>query len=517
MKVRTLFAVCMAVSAVLLWALPAQASETVYWSNYGSDSLAYANLDGSGGGGFDTAGQEVVGSEGLAIDSATGRLYWSNFSNGSDTGAIRYAGLGGGDGGQLNAPGATVNEPAGVAIDPVSRTIFWTNYDGGVEDKGTIGYAKLDGTAAGDLNTAGANLEDPEAIAVDPAGNRVYWSNSDDTISYANLDNSGAGANLDLSGATPPSGIYGVAINAAARQIYWIDNSGGHISHANLVGGGGGDFDLGGAPFNSPYGLVFDPASGKIYWGNYSNGEERTGVFGFLGIGGGGGGIDIATAPVDGPQNPVLLKGPSGTGVPTVSRTPKTTSLSCSQGSWAPDYGEGFVYQAPKDYAYQWLLNGTPIGGANANTYTATGPGAYSCSVTGSNHNGSVTQTSSSVPLVAGALKVKLRKRKLKSKVGKPATFKLVVTNSGDFALTKLSLCVKEPKKTRKAVKTPKCHKSGSVAAGGSRVLKARLKGKRSAKGLYKATFLVRAEGIKAKRAKAKLVVKPKPKKKHKH
>src|SRR6478735_2503529 len=257
------------VSVMLLWALPAaQAAETIYWSNYSSNSLAFANLDGSGGGGFDTAGQEVVGSEGLAIDSATGRLYWANFSSGpGNTGSIRYAGLAGGDGGQLNTGAATVNEPAGVAIDPVSRTIFWTNYDGGVEEKGTIGFAKL--------------------------------------------DDSGGGGNLDLSGATPPNGIYGLAVNPAVGQIYWIDNNGEHISHANLSGGGGGDFDYGTAPFEDPYGLAFDPTSGKIYWANYGNSEVRTGVFGFVGIGGGNGGIDVASAPVDGPQNPVILKGPS--------------------------------------------------------------------------------------------------------------------------------------------------------------------------------------------------------------
>jgi len=521
MKLRTLFAVGMAVvSAMLLWALPAaQASETVYWSNYSSDSLAFANLDGSGGGNFDTAGQAVKGSEGLAIDSATGRLYWSNFSSGpGNTGAIRYAGLGGGDGGQLNTGTATVNEPSGIAIDPVTRTIYWANYDGGIGDKGTISFAKLDGSAAGDLNTAGANLEDPEAIAVDPAGGRVYWSNNgatNDTISFAKLDNSGGGGNLDLSGATPPNGIYGLAINAAVGQIYWISNNNGKISHANLAGGGGGDFDYGTAPFENPYGLAFDPSSGKIYWGNYSNGETPAEAFGFANISGGGGGIKIATAPVDGPQNPVILKGPSGTGAPAVTRTPKTVSLSCSQGTWAADFAGSFVYQAPRSYSYQWLLNGASIAGANASTFTAATPGTYTCAVTGSNQDGSATQTSAAVKLNPGALSLKIRKHNVRAKAGSPATFGFRLLNSGDFPVSGARLCVKETKEAKEDVKAPKCRSLGKIAAHKNRAVKLRLKADDSAEGAYKVTFLVRGKGG-AKPVKAKLLVKPGTVEKHK-
>jgi hypothetical protein len=512
MKARTSFAACIAVfSAMLIWALPvAQASETVYWSNYTGNALAFANLDGGGGGQFDSAGQEVKESEGLAIDSATGRLYWTNLGGGPlGKGGIFFAGLGGGDGGQLNTGAATVNFPVGIAIDPVTRTVYWANYDGGVEGKkGTISYAKLDGSAAGDLNTAGATLEDPEAVALDLAGGRIFWSNGNNTISFAKLDNSGGGGNLDLSGASAPNNITGLSVNAATGQLYWVDNNNEHISHANLTGGGGGDFDRGTAPFKDPYGMAFDPSSGKIYWLNYGNAEVKTGAFGFLGIGGGSGGIDVATAPVDGPQNPVILKGPSGTGAPTITRTPKTVNLSCSQGSWAADFAGSFVYQAPRSYGYQWLLNGVAIAGANASTLTAKKPGTYTCAVTGSNQDGSATQTSAAVKLNPGALTLKIRKHNVKTKAGSLATFGFLAINSGDFPVSGARLCTKETKQTKEDVKAPKCRLLGKIAAHKKRAVKLRLKADDSAEGVYKVTFLVRGKGG-AKPVRAKLLVKP--------
>ena len=80
---------------------------------------------------------------------------------------------------------------------------------------------------------------------------------------------------------------------------------------------------------------------------------------------------------------PALLEVPSGSGVPTVSGGTSTQStLSCSQGSWAPDLVESFLYRAPQRLAYQWDLNGTAIAGATSATISASSPGSYVCDVT---------------------------------------------------------------------------------------------------------------------------------------
>jgi hypothetical protein len=408
-----------------------------------------------------------------------------------------------------------MNEPDGIAIDPTTETIYWANNEGGTEGTGAISYAKLDGSAAGDLNTTGATVKRPGQVALDLAGGRIYWSNyENDSISFAKLDNSGGGGNLDLTGATTPTNISGLSINPAVGQIYWVDSETKKVSHANLTGGGGGDFDYGTAPFSEGYGMAFDPTSGKIYWGNYKNAKVATGAFGFLGIAGGNGGINIATAPVDGPQNPIILKSPSGTGAPTITRTPKTVNLSCSQGTWAADFAGSFVYQAPRSYGYQWLLNGVAIAAANASTLTATKPGTYTCAVTGSNQDGSATQTSAAVKLNAGALTLKIRKHNVKTKAGHPATFGFLAVNSGDFPVSGARLCVKEGKSAKEDVKAPKCHSLGKIAAHKKRAVKLKLKADDSAEGAYKVTFLVRGKGG-AKPVKAKLLVKAETVNKH--
>jgi hypothetical protein len=84
------------------------------------------------------------------------------------------------------------------------------------------------------------------------------------------------------------------------------------------------------------------------------------------------------------PQN---IEAPEVSGTPAVGNT-----LTCLAGSW---YG-----QPAPTYAYQWLLAGTPIPSATANTYTVvTAERGFSlaCKVTASNREGSESATSQAV------------------------------------------------------------------------------------------------------------------------
>jgi hypothetical protein len=498
-----------AVFAMLLWAAPgAGAAETIYWANFSGGTIGSASLDGSGGGQLNTGGALVDEPEGMAIDSAAGRLYWTNYTGGpGGAGAIRYANLDGSGGADFNPGGAEVENPNGVAIDPATRTIYWANNGGGPSGEGSISYANLDGGGGGQLNTAGAMLDSPTRVAIDPAAKRLYWINDAlASISWARLDGSGGG-DLDLSGATPPEIINGLSVDLAAGRIYWVDLGTEKVSFARLSGGNGGDLNIGAAVFDDPYGMALDPTAGRIYWGNYGHGTVGAGAIGFANLGGGGGGLNIATAPVDGPQDPVILKGPSGVAPPSISGAAVLWStLTCSQGTWA-DFPGSFVYQAPRSYAYRWFVNGLPITGATSRTFTPAVPGAYSCSVTGSNQNGSATQTSAPV-VIAGPppprLKMAVRpKRKARARPGKKAAkFKVRVTNFGGLPATGVRVCVRKPRKpkkakkrARKALKTPKCRKLGTIAPGATRRTKLKVKARRRARGSYKLRFVVRGGG----------------------
>lgn len=364
----------------------AVAADTIYWGNFDGDTIGFANLDGSGGGGqLDTSGATLDAPDGLAIDSPTGRLYWANFGATGNGTTISSASLGGGGGGALSAPGATINAPAGPAIDPVARKIYWTNGDN------TISFANLDGTGGGQLSTAGATVNGPNDVAIDPAAGKIYWANAgDSTIDFANLDGSGGGGQVNTTGATI-SFPNGLAIDDAAGRIYWANGGTGAqpVSYANLDGSGGADLN---APSNGDgaFGLALDPAAGKLYYG------EGNAIFSANVNGSGGGGqLNTGSAPLDTPDFPVLLKTPTGAGVPAITGgTPPGSTLSCSTGSWAPDLVGAFLYQAPQTFGYSWTRDGAPIAGATSNTIVASSPGDYACQVIAHNHAGAATQSS---------------------------------------------------------------------------------------------------------------------------
>lgn len=501
--------IALAFVAVLAFAARSQAAETIYWNNYGASTVAFANIDGSGGGMLNLGSEKVQSPEGLAYDTVTNRLFVPNEDEG--TGHITAINLDGSGASSFTAPGAPIEEPEGVAVDPVSRTIYWENTEG----EGSIAWAKLDGSAGGVLNTSGAEVVNPCCrIAIDPAGGRIYWMNlfgpSESGIAYANLNNTGGGGELDLTGSTlEPSGE-GLAVDHAAGRIYFLD--GEAVGYANLNGTGGGDLSLGGAPINRPWGLALDPGISRIYWGNEGNGEEQANAFGFVGTNGSGagaGGISIATVPVDHPQDPLIIKSPSGTAAPAITRDPANpAALSCSTGSWAGDYPGSFVYQAPRTYAYQWLLNGAAVAGATAGTLTATQPGSYTCTVTATNQSGSASQTSTAAAAVnAASVKLTVKPRKAKAKAGKVAKFSVQALNQGDLQTGNAKVCVKVPKKAKKALKAPKCKTLGVVGALTTRTTKLKIKVKPTAvKGSYKVTLQIKGSAGKAVKATVKVI-----------
>ena len=119
------------------------AAGKIYWANYGpglsgtGTQISYARLNGTGGGNLITMGATVEGPEGVAIDAAAGKIYWGNYGpdppqpGTSDT--IAYANLDGTGGAHnLNTAPAVPNRPHGVALDPDAGKLYWADYGGWV-------------------------------------------------------------------------------------------------------------------------------------------------------------------------------------------------------------------------------------------------------------------------------------------------------------------------------------------------------------------------------------------------
>jgi DNA-binding beta-propeller fold protein YncE len=374
------------VAAVLIALASAPAAlgaDRIYWGNGGTDTISYANLDGSGGGGeLNLSGATPSSPRGIAIDRPAGRIYWAN--QGNDT--ISYANLdGSGGGGQLNISGTTPSKPHGLAIDPGAGKIYWAN------DNNTISWANLDGSGGGQLDITGATPAAPYGAAIDPAAGRIYWANrTTNTISHANLDGSGGGGELNTSGANP-NDPHGVVVDHAGGRIYWA-NLDSTISYANLDGsGGGGQLSHPGAPEFGAVGLAVDPTAGKIYWGNLGGD-----MISWANLDGSGGGqLNLSGASPSGVRFVALLRAPSGAPAPQIAggSTPGSV-LSCSQPAWASDMLGSFLYLAPDAVTYGWTRNGAEIAGATDTSYTAFGTGNYRCRVTATNQAGPTSLTS---------------------------------------------------------------------------------------------------------------------------
>lgn len=501
--------IALALIALLAVTARTQAAELVYWDNYGAtpQTIAVANIDGSGGGALNLTGASLDDPEGMAIDTVTGRLFVVSSSSGAGgKGEILFANLDGSGAGVFSAPGAPLDEPFGVVVDPATRMIYWANTGAGEKD-GSIAWAKLDGSAGGTLATSAGTLADPYKLALDPVNGRVYWGNNpkgeDVSIGYANVNGTGGGI-LPLSKA--PENAYAFAADPAGGRLYWSEGNLDRFAYTGLLGGEVGILDTTGAVVNTSYGFAIDPTLNRLYWPNYQNDEDRVNGLGFASrSGGGGGNITPQTAPFNGPQDLLILKSPTGTGAPALTRNPKNrAALTCPTGSWAADFAGSFVYQAPTTYAYQWLKNGKAVGAATAATFTAKSPGKYACTVTAANQAGSAAQTSAAVNVKAAKLKL-TTKKKATADAGDLVKFKVKAVNQGDLKPKNAKLCVKLPQAAKDDLKAPKCKKA-NLKGRAKQTFTVTVKVKGGAEeGTDKLTFQVK--GAAGKAAKSKIVV----------
>ena len=364
--------VCMA--GLLL--APAAASGKVYFT---------ADTAGGGTGveraGFDGSERELLQfqpagfEDGLALDVAAGRMYWTD----TFASVIVSANLNGSDAQTIVDDFG--EEPLGIAADPANHKLYWTDrqgvkranlYGGEVErltNSAARGYIALDLTAqrmywadrpTGRIKTAPMEpnpvvtiLVDHQAapfgMAVDDAGGKVYWLelNKTNKIVRSNLDGSGVQTLLERPGAGFDGGF---AIDAAAGKLYWSETEARHIGMSNLDGSGA-----------------------QVL---FSTGEDNP--------------EGLAVETID--PHPTATLAPYIEGIAQVGEP-----LVCQPGQWSST--------GPVSIAYQWTAAGAPIEGANASTYVPFAEQAGQslvCVVSASDNV--ATTTAASAPVMIAAL-----------------------------------------------------------------------------------------------------------------
>ncbi len=225
---------------------PATGASKLYWTDWGTNKIQRANLDGSGVEDL-VSGAGLDGPDGLALDMAGSKMYWTD----AGVNKIQRADL---NGSNVEDLVTGLGIPYGLALDLSGGKMYWTN-----RQTNKIQRADLSGANVEDLVTSGLTF--PGGLALDASGGKMYWTNPGmNKIQRANLDGSGV-EDLVASGVSSPTGI---ALDVSGGKMYWTDRRTDKIQRSNLNGSGVEDLVTTG--LNSPNGLALDVSGGKMYW-----------------------------------------------------------------------------------------------------------------------------------------------------------------------------------------------------------------------------------------------------------
>lgn len=394
-----------ACGTLLAAALPSAAGATsLYWTHEGKPLRSAGALEAAsvGGGGQRTLFAQPEGSspEGIALDPATGEVYWAEGGAGEIlAGSIAGSASSAGE----RAVVSGQSGPSGVAIDPISGKLYWAD-----SGSGAIMSANLNGTEASTLFTGEGK---PMGVAVDPASGRLYWADlGSGEIRQGSVNGAQAGAARTLyEGESGPAGI---ALDAASGRLYWTDATGGEVRVGSVFGSEAQSAATLYAGQSVPVGIAVDEQEGKLYWTDFGSGSiESAGLSGSVA---GFPGAVVATG-AEGPSFLALLSAPKGTSIPAITGSPSVDgTLSCSEGEWEADLPGASFYQAPEAFSYRWTRNGVAIFQASSPSLLVGSPGSYVCEATASNAAGEATQSSAAVvvkpasPPVAAAQPLKI-------------------------------------------------------------------------------------------------------------
>ena len=169
--------------------------------------------------------------------------------------------------------GKEVIEPDGIELDTAGGKMYWTDMGlGGAADKsvaindGRIMRANLDGSHIETVVPLGLTTT-PKQLALDVAGGKVYWSDRGDVegenvnpkIMRVNFD----GSALETIVSSDLMSPVGIAVDAAGGKVYFTDRYANNIKRANLDGS---DVEVVVRNTEYPVDLALDLDNRVFYW-----------------------------------------------------------------------------------------------------------------------------------------------------------------------------------------------------------------------------------------------------------
>jgi hypothetical protein len=326
---------------------PARAPAKVYFTAFPAEGGTGVMRAGFDGGGLQMLHSEPTGfDDGLAVDVASGRMYWTD----TNASVIRSA--------NLNGTEAQIvlddfgQEPLGIALDVANDRMYWTDREG-------VKRARLSGGEAQLLNGEPAR----GFCALDLVAQRIYWADwPSGNIKTAPMTPGAPVTNLVTKQAAP----FGVAVDHAGGKLYWLElnlnkkkREQDQIRRANLDGSEVETVvERPGAGFEG--GLAVDPAAGKLYWSEAEahdisssnlDGSQLQTLFST------GEAVPVGMAVETADPRPASVGGPSIEGIAQVG-----SPLRCNPGTWT---GIG-----PVSFGYQWAAAGGPaVEGATGSAF----------------------------------------------------------------------------------------------------------------------------------------------------
>jgi hypothetical protein len=206
--------------------------------------------------------------DGVAVDTSTGKIYWSNMADGNPNGSLQRANLDG-TGIEYVVKPAETHTPKQIQLDVVHGKIYWSDRDGL-----KIQRSNLDGSA-NEVLVSG--LKNPVGMELDIAKGYFYWSDRNaGTINRAHFSMpAGQTAtnrkDIDtlISGLTRPIDL---GLDIPRGQIYWTDRDEGTVHRAFIEipsgksSGNRTDIETVLRNLATPIGISLDLNGGKLYF-----------------------------------------------------------------------------------------------------------------------------------------------------------------------------------------------------------------------------------------------------------